>query len=86
MDGDTDEHATTNHLPVVGAAAPRLETPGAGRAKKPLPGGEVVKYSDFIASKTSKDCPSGHAVTELNSMLFDFQADIVRWAVRQWAI
>lgn len=41
-------------------------------------------YGDFLKGKAIKDKPTGMAdVPELNPMLFDFQRDIVRWALRR---
>jgi len=42
-----------------------------------------VDYSDFLEDKKIKDIPTGHDPITLNGMLFDFQADIVKWAVRR---
>ena len=41
-------------------------------------------YNDFLASKQVDDKPTGlDVVPELNPMLFDFQRDIVRWALKR---
>ena len=45
-----------------------------------------MKYSDFIKTKRIADIPTGipdAADVELNSKLFPFQRDIVRWALRR---
>jgi len=43
-----------------------------------------MEYSDFIEQKRIDDAPTGLSeMPDLNSMLFDFQADIVRWALRR---
>jgi len=43
-----------------------------------------MKYEEFIAKKTLIDKPSGLTVIpELNPMLFQFQRDIVTWALRR---
>lgn len=50
---------------------------GAGR-------GGVIEYTEFIASKRVQDKATGlETVPDLNPMLFDFQRDIVRWALRR---
>ena len=40
-----------------------------------------ANYSDFIDSKTSSDGCLGFEVESLNSLLFGFQIDIVKWAL-----
>ena len=45
-----------------------------------------MDYNEFIKTKRIADVPSGiadAAKIELNSILFDFQRDIVRWALRR---
>lgn len=42
-----------------------------------------MEYEDFIISKRIKHIDSGFEVGELNHWLFDFQKDIVRWAIRK---
>lgn len=43
-----------------------------------------MQYSDFLESKRIVDKPTGlKTIPALNSQLFDFQADIVRWALRR---
>ena len=45
-----------------------------------------MKYADFIATKRIADKPTGIADAgkiELNKQLFDFQRDIVKWALRR---
>jgi len=43
-----------------------------------------MKYRDFIQSKQIVDNPCGISVNgDLNPMLFGFQHDIVRWAVKR---
>ena len=45
---------------------------------------ERMKYEDFIANKAIKDKPTGlETIPELNPKLFDFQRDIVKWALRR---
>ncbi len=39
-------------------------------------------YASFLDSKRRISIPTGHDPEELSEHLFDFQADIVRWAVR----
>ena len=41
-----------------------------------------MNYDEFIASKNRKFEPSGFEAEDLNSKLFDWQADIVRWACK----
>lgn len=42
------------------------------------------EYADFLARKKIVDSPTGlRDIPELNPMLFDFQRDIVRWALRR---
>ena len=40
-------------------------------------------YTDFLASKSQVVQPSGFEVDRLHADLFPFQADLVRWALRQ---
>lgn len=43
-----------------------------------------MEYSEFLSKKKITDIPTGLAnVPELNPMLFDFQRDIVRWALKR---
>ncbi len=42
-----------------------------------------VNYREFLESKTLNDIPSGFQPGAVNDMLFDFQADIVRWAIKR---
>ena len=43
-----------------------------------------MKYSDFLASKVVMDTPTGIEAPEaINPLLFDFQRDIVRWALKR---
>lgn len=43
-----------------------------------------MDYSEFLSKKAVVDKPTGLAsVPELNPMLFDFQKDIVRWALKR---
>lgn len=42
-----------------------------------------MKYDDFITKKTVKDIESGFDWSDIHPMLFDFQRDIVRWAIRR---
>ena len=45
--------------------------------------GVEMKYDEFLESKRIIDSPTGLTdIPELNPMLFDFQRDIVRWALR----
>ena len=47
-------------------------------------GRDKLKYSEFLAAKQIKDNPSGLSdVPALNTKLFDFQKDIVTWALRR---
>ena len=39
-------------------------------------------YKKFLESKTMEIRPSGFEVNKLNPMLYDFQSDIVKWALR----
>jgi len=43
----------------------------------------VSRYTEFIASKAIEDVPSGFNSAELPEWLFDFQSDIVAWALRR---
>ena len=43
----------------------------------------VTSYADFIGSKRQSWQASGFEPTSLNGMLFAFQRDIVRWALRK---
>lgn len=40
-------------------------------------------YDEFLAAKRKSDKPSGFNPKKLSDALFDFQADIVRWALRR---
>lgn len=40
-------------------------------------------YQNFLDSKKTIDAPTGHEPKEVNPMLYDFQSDIVKWAVRR---
>lgn len=42
-----------------------------------------MEYSAFLAKKAVVDVPTGIDVSEINPMLFDYQRDIVRWALRR---
>ena len=42
-----------------------------------------MSYSDFLLSKAITAPPVGMEVGDLPDYLFDFQADIVRWALRR---
>lgn len=42
-----------------------------------------MKYSDFLKNKDVIDKSTGFCPSELNPMLFDFQAAIVRWACKR---
>jgi superfamily II DNA or RNA helicase len=43
-----------------------------------------AKYRDFLAKKKIVDIPTGlKTIPDLNPMLFDFQHDIVRWALKR---
>jgi hypothetical protein len=46
-------------------------------------GGEVTSYNDFLSGKAVIHSPCGFAVDEsvLNTMLFDWQKDLVKWAL-----
>ncbi len=48
-------------------------------------GGTVAElvYTDFLKTKQSISKPSGFECDELPEMLFDFQRDLTRWAIRQ---
>jgi superfamily II DNA or RNA helicase len=44
----------------------------------------MIDYNDFLKSKAVVDPDTGFDPTEpLNPMLYDFQADLVRWALRR---
>jgi superfamily II DNA or RNA helicase len=44
----------------------------------------MKEYEDFLARKRITDIPTGlEVVPELNPMLFNFQSDIVRWALKR---
>lgn len=43
----------------------------------------MTKYSEFLESKKIKSQDYGFQVENLNPMLFDFQKDIVRWALKK---
>jgi DNA modification methylase len=42
-----------------------------------------IEYKRFIESKRVLDIPTGFEPTNINSMLFPFQHDIVRWAIKR---
>ena len=43
-----------------------------------------MEYNEFLKQKVIKDIPTGLTeIPELNPMLFDFQRDIVRWALKR---
>ena len=42
-----------------------------------------MKYADFLAAKAQKNTGHGFAPTDLPAHLFDFQAELVEWAIRQ---
>jgi DNA modification methylase len=42
-----------------------------------------MEYSEFIERKKKTERPTGHAPSDLNEHLFDFQHAIVSWAVRR---
>lgn len=42
-----------------------------------------MKYADLLERKKYKSINAGFEVEEVNEYLFDFQADIVRWALRK---
>lgn len=42
-----------------------------------------MNYDEFIARKKRTDPNTGHEPGEISSVLFDFQADVVRWAIRR---
>lgn len=42
-----------------------------------------MKYADFLAAKAQKNTGHGFEPTDLPAHLFDFQAELVEWAVRQ---
>lgn len=43
-----------------------------------------MEYQEFLSKKITIDKPTGlNEVTEINPMLFEFQRDIVRWALRR---
>lgn len=42
-----------------------------------------MDYKKFIESKHFFDTPTGHEPGEINKRLFDFQMDLVKWAVRR---
>jgi hypothetical protein len=46
---------------------------------------ERDKYASFLRSKQVIDVPTGFAIerSTLNPMLFDFQRDIVHWALKR---
>lgn len=45
----------------------------------------MIEYLDFIKNKNiiMKSCGFDIDVSELNNMMFDFQKDIVRWALKK---
>lgn len=45
--------------------------------------GNEMNYQEFIAAKSITVAPVGMDVTDLNPQLFDFQRDIVRWALKR---
>lgn len=50
-----------------------------------------MEYREFLESKMVIDKPSGHEPVDINPQLFDFQKDLVSWAVRrgraaQWPV
>lgn len=42
-----------------------------------------MEYQDFIESKRKRMEPSGFEPSDINTMLFEFQRDIVKWACRK---
>lgn len=42
-----------------------------------------MEYQEFLESKIVIDAPSGHEPVDINPQLFDFQKDLVSWAVRR---
>ena len=45
---------------------------------------DADSYAAFLANKKIIDAPTGlKDIPELNLMLFDFQKDIVRWALKR---
>jgi superfamily II DNA or RNA helicase len=42
-----------------------------------------MDYQDFLAAKTQVEVPTGLEVENVNSKLFDYQQDIVKWALRR---
>ncbi len=43
-----------------------------------------MDYGEFLAKKKTIDAPTGlPTIPDLNPMLFDFQRDIVAWALRR---
>jgi len=42
-----------------------------------------MDYKEFLKRKEVVDIPTGHEPKEISSVLFDFQKDIVRWAIRR---
>jgi hypothetical protein len=42
-----------------------------------------MNYSEFLAKKQLTSVPTGHEPSTLNIHLYEFQADIVRWAIRR---
>jgi len=43
----------------------------------------MMDYTDFLKTKDVTDRASGFEPSEINPMLFDFQAAIVRWACKR---
>ena len=43
----------------------------------------IMNYSEFIAQKAIIDLATGFEPPDLNPMLFDFQRDITKWALRR---
>jgi len=42
-----------------------------------------MDYNDFLKTKDITDTSTGFEPSEINPMLFDFQAAIVRWACKR---
>lgn len=45
--------------------------------------GRVMEYTEFLQRKQIVDAPSGFNPDSVDSFLFDFQADITKWAIRR---
>ncbi len=43
----------------------------------------MMDYNDFLKTKDVTDTSTGFEPSEINPMLFDFQAAIVRWACKR---